>query len=147
MIRPLHLAALLQALPGGPATAAGEALPISSVVPLREVLVVLAVLAVLALTVTLCLLAHLSTLNYLPSSPSPARGECVWEKGPGDEGPGEAGSSLPLTVSPSPGGWVGDGRGGQGVRASEPGGGTGEAGSSRPVLEAALAKLGANLGS
>jgi hypothetical protein len=56
-------------------------------------------------------------------SPSPARGECVWEKGPGDEGPGEAGSSLPLVGgSPSPGGWVGDGRGGQGVRsrAGEP---------------------------
>ena len=27
-----------------------------------------------------------------PVSPSPARGECVWEKGPGGEGPGEAGS-------------------------------------------------------
>jgi hypothetical protein len=49
-------------------------------------------------------------------SPSPARGECVWEKGSGDEGPGEAGSS---SFSPSPGGWVGDGRGGQGVRSRE----------------------------
>jgi len=29
-------------------------------------------------------------------SPSPARGECVWEKGPGDEGPGEAGSWGPV---------------------------------------------------
>ena len=43
-------------------------------------------------------------------SPSPARGECVWERGPGGEGPGEAGSSL-------------------------------------LVLETALAKLGALLGS
>ena len=60
-------------------------------------------------------------------SPSPARGECVWEKGSGDEGPGEAGSS---SFSPSPGGRGGDGRGGQGVRGSGPGGGTGGAGSS-----------------
>jgi hypothetical protein len=53
--------------------------------------------------------------------PSPARGECVWEKGPGDEGPGEAGSSqfTPRLLAGE----------GPGVRASGPGGGTGEAGS------------------
>jgi len=54
-------------------------------------------------------------------SPSPARGECVWERGPGGEGPGEAGSSQ---FTPRP--LAGEG---PGVRASGPGGGTGEAGS------------------
>jgi len=34
-------------------------------------------------------------LTPMSGSPSPARGECVWEKGPGVEGPGGAGS-LPL---------------------------------------------------
>src|SRR5262245_49249592 len=40
-------------------------------------------------------------------SPSPGGGECGWERGPGGEG------------SPSPGGKVGDGRGGQGVRSTK----------------------------
>ena len=46
--------------------------------------------------------------------PSPARGECVWEKGPGDEGPGEAGSSQ-FTPRPLAGPWIGSNR--PGVRA------------------------------
>jgi hypothetical protein len=67
--------------------------------------------------------------------PSPARGECVWEKGPGDEGPGEAGSSQ-FTPRPLAGPWMGSNR--PGVRASGPGGGP---------TETALVKLGAVLGS
>jgi hypothetical protein len=76
-----------------------EAAPL--VVPLRDVLVVVAVLVVLAIASNLVLYAYLTTQTSfsrgrecapLSAPPSPARGECVWEKGPGDEGPGEAGS-------------------------------------------------------
>jgi hypothetical protein len=74
-----------------------EAAPL--VVPLRDALTVVAILVVLALAANLALYAYLSPQRApLSGSPSPARGECVWEKGPGDEGPGEAGSS-PFTSS------------------------------------------------
>jgi len=96
VIRPLGK--LLQALPGNPARATGEALPIPSVVPLRGALVVLAILAVLALTLTLCLLAHLSTQAVLPSP----GGRGSDGRGAGGEVPGEAGSSLPSPFSPRP---------------------------------------------
>lgn len=84
------------------------------VVPLRDALVVIAVLIIVAVASNLALYAYLSTQSSLSVPPSPARGECVWEKGPGDEGPGEAGSS-PFTPRPLAGPWMGSNR--PGVRA------------------------------
>ena len=70
-----------------------EAAPL--MVPLRDALVALAVLAVLALACNLCLFAYLAAHIHFPSPPpSPGGRECVWEKGPGDEGSRE-GASRP----------------------------------------------------
>ena len=103
-----------------------EAAPL--VVPFHDALVAVAVLVILALASNLALYAYLTTQSTLSAPPSPARGECVWEKGPGDEGPGEASTFLPSLFSPRP--LAGEG---PGVRV--PGGGSPSPGRGEGVWE------------